>query len=285
MLIVTGVIEEICSLDPLDPLTRSQVDQALQDLDQWFAAQAKARRNLFARVDQAVREQDTDRVHQLLLLANATASHERTASEEATVAAATEYLSAVTARDRTAPRPALPGEVWSARQRVEKLLANLEGRRTMMTAEMCGLVDRLVREAEAAGDALDTGHQALIQRWVARANASNNQASALAASRHRPVWRKRATHESVARRLWIARPCPRCGAEPKQDCRRTEPRGIGQRYPRPHDERIQPILDERKAREQQGTCPTCGHPPGEACTTLNGGPHPERIASKNTAAS
>ncbi|MGE7437033.1 zinc finger domain-containing protein [Kitasatospora sp. NPDC001175] len=284
VVIVTGVVEEIRSLGPLDPLTRAQVDQALQDIDQWFATQAQARRDLFARLDHAVREQDSDRVHQLLLLANARASHERTASEETTAAAAAEHLAAVAARARAVPRPALPGEVVFARQRVEKLLANLEGRRTMMTAEMCGLVDRLVREAATAGDALSPGHQALIQRWVSRAEASNNQAAARE-TQYRLVNGAWTAKEKVSRRLWIARPCSRCGAQSGQDCRRDHPRGPGQRYLRPHDERLQPILDERKARERQGTCPICGRPPGEACATLNGGPHSERIARKNTATS
>ncbi|MFJ5927632.1 hypothetical protein ACIQF6_34055 [Kitasatospora sp. NPDC092948] len=272
VVVVTGIVEEIRSLGPLDPLIRSQVDQALQDLDQWFAVQAKARQDLFARIDQAVRDQESNRVHQLLLLANATASHERTTSEETTVAAAAEHLAATTARGRTA----LQGEVWFAQQRVDKLLANLEGRRTMMTAEMCGLVDRLVREAAIVGDALDPGDQALIERWAARAEASNNQAEARAA-RYRLVRGSWTPKEKVSRRLWIARSCPRCGAEAGQNCHATGLLG-------PHDERIQPILDERRARGLRGTCPACGQPPGEACTTTNGGPHTERIARKNKAA-
>nr|BEK63610.1 hypothetical protein KPHV_08370 [Kitasatospora purpeofusca] len=266
VVVVTGVVEEVRSLGPLDPPTRAQVHQALQHIDQWFAAQAQARRDLFTRLDHAVREQYTDRVRRLLLLTNATAAHERTALEDATAAGATEHLLAAAALDRAVPRPAPTGEAVLARQRVERLLANLEGRRTMMTAEMCGLVDRLVREAATAGDALGPGDRALVQRWVARAEAGSNQAAARAAAQHRLVRGAPTAQEKVSRRSWIARPCSRCGAEAGQHCQRAEARGAGRRHVRPHDERLQPILDERRARERQGTCPKCGRPPVKRAT-------------------
>jgi len=280
VVLVTGVVEEIRALGPLDPPTRSQVDQALQDLDQWFTVQAKARRDLFTRIDQAVQDQDTAEVRHLLLLANVRASHERTIDEEAALAAAAEHLAAVAARRRAAPQPGLPTPVVIARHRAGRLLDDLEGRRTMKADEMRALVDALVQEAATAGDALSPEDQELVQHWVARAGAGSNRTAARAASRDRPVSYSWSMHDKVARRFWIARSCPRCGAETGQDCQTAEPWRLA-----PHEERTQLILDERKARERQGTCPICGRPPGEACATLNGGPHPERIARKNKATS
>ncbi|GAA1234155.1 hypothetical protein GCM10009665_25520 [Kitasatospora nipponensis] len=278
VVLVTSVVEEIRALGPLDPPTRSQVDQALQDLDQWFTVQAKARRDLFTRIEQAVQDQDTAEVRHLLLLANVKASHERTVDEEAALVAAAEHLAAVAARRRAAPQPGLPTSVVIARHRAGSLLDDLEGRRSMETAELRALVDALVQEAATAGDALSPEDQALVQRWVARAG--SNRAVARAASRDRPVSYPWSMHDKVARRFWIARSCPRCGAEAGQDCQAAEPWRRG-----PHEERTQLILDERKARQRRGTCPVCGRPPGEACATTNGGPHPARMARKNRASS
>lgn len=110
-------------------------------------------------------------------------------------------------------------------------------------------------------------------------------------------------HEKVARRFWIRRCCPLCGAKGGQDC--TDPDeagGTAVRREHGHDERIEPIVKERegaakarRAREpedrrtQRGkasmvpayrlmkiSCPVCHAKPDAECA-LPAGSHQARL--------
>ncbi|OUC75665.1 hypothetical protein CA983_44265, partial [Streptomyces swartbergensis] len=69
-----------------------------------------------------------------------------------------------------------------------------------------------------------------------------------AAGPARPTGRKVPLHEKVARRFWIRRRCPLCGAKAGQDCTDPgEPGGEAVQREHGHDERIAPIPKEREA--------------------------------------
>ncbi|MFF9573484.1 hypothetical protein [Streptomyces sp. NPDC014685] len=66
------------------------------------------------------------------------------------------------------------------------------------------------------------------------------------------VWKKRAAlgpqeQLRVARRYWIQRSCPRCNAEQGRDCVLVEGPSSGKQRKDGHNERLQLVVDERKA--------------------------------------
>ncbi|MFD3841492.1 hypothetical protein ACFWWC_35330 [Streptomyces sp. NPDC058642] len=64
----------------------------------------------------------------------------------------------------------------------------------------------------------------------------------------RSTGRKVPLYEKVARRFWIRRHCPVCGAKTGQDCTDPgEPGGEAVQREHGHDERIAPIVTEREA--------------------------------------
>ncbi|WP_456302300.1 zinc finger domain-containing protein [Streptomyces chartreusis] len=82
--------------------------------------------------------------------------------------------------------------------------------------------------------------------------------------------------------------CSRCHAGPGKPCVLAEGTDASKVRPFPHDERVQPILDERKARQQTNptvvprpwryevTCPHCAQGPESRCKSP-GGPHRARV--------
>ncbi|ANZ15377.1 hypothetical protein SNOUR_10305 [Streptomyces noursei ATCC 11455] len=98
--------------------------------------------------------------------------------------------------------------------------------------------------------------------------------------------RKRPLREQVARRHWIQRGCPRCHAGKSEPCTVEDPAGTSKAPSEiPHDERLQPFIDERKAMQRKRrpwhvyevTCLDCGQGPDARCES-SGGPHTSRVA-------
>ncbi|WP_425507089.1 zinc finger domain-containing protein [Streptomyces rapamycinicus] len=100
-------------------------------------------------------------------------------------------------------------------------------------------------------------------------------------------------HKQVARRHWIKRNCPRCHAGKGADCAIGDGTGTGEVRAVPHDERLLPIVEERKNKAQQTprpwrvyevTCPDRGKAPGARCASPSGGVHRSRVdlARENT---
>ncbi len=96
---------------------------------------------------------------------------------------------------------------------------------------------------------------------------------------------RRPLHRQVARRYWIQRSCPRCHADQGKDCVLADGPDAGEVRNVPHDERLQPIVDERKAKQQQiprpwrvyeVTCPDCGQGYNSRCESP-AGPHRSRV--------
>jgi hypothetical protein len=55
----------------------------------------------------------------------------------------------------------------------------------------------------------------------------------------------------VARRFWTKRNCPHCKAPETKNCVADDKTGAGVLRKIPHDERVQLIIDEWKARRRQ----------------------------------
>ncbi|WP_177324164.1 zinc finger domain-containing protein [Streptomyces mirabilis] len=66
-----------------------------------------------------------------------------------------------------------------------------------------------------------------------------------------PSKQERPLHEQVARRFWSKRNCPRCQAPATKNCVADDETGAGVLRKDPHDERVQLIIDEGKARRRQ----------------------------------
>ncbi|WP_406481982.1 hypothetical protein [Streptomyces sp. NBC_01615] len=93
-------------------------------------------------------------------------------------------------------------------------------------------------------------------------------------------------HEQVARRYWIKRNCPRCQAEAGSNCVKDAQTGTGVVSRIAHDERLEPILAERKAKAERQrlapgacdiACPDCARLAGERCASPSGGVHRSRV--------
>jgi hypothetical protein len=151
-------------------------------------------------------------------------------------------------------------------------------------------VEGLIRAAAAAGDLLKPGQARDVEVWKRReADGPQN-----------PL------HWQVARRYWIQRNCPRCHADQGKNCVLVDGADVGKVRDSPHNERLQPIVDERKAKQkkaQQATvpshepmqsatdepkslerpwlayevpCPTCGRGDNSPCESPSG-PHRSRV--------
>ncbi|WP_420834390.1 zinc finger domain-containing protein [Streptomyces rapamycinicus] len=91
----------------------------------------------------------------------------------------------------------------------------------------------------------------------------------------------------------MKRNCPRCHAGKGADCAIGDGTGTGEVRAVPHDERLLPIVEERKNKAQQTprpwrvyevTCPDRGKAPGARCASPSGGVHRSRVdlARENT---
>ncbi|MFC9654125.1 hypothetical protein ACFTTY_36875, partial [Streptomyces sp. NPDC056937] len=155
VVVASRVCREIAALNPtgVDQATQAELAAAVQEADCWLEQQARARRALFSRLNDAVHAQKTKQVRELLIRVNATATHGRTEAEDAIVEAATDHVAALT-RGRQAPAPRRETHVGSraAHQRVGNILNNLRRRDVLvMTAEVRGLVKVLLQAAAEAG--------------------------------------------------------------------------------------------------------------------------------------
>ncbi|MFF3558262.1 hypothetical protein ACFYXL_33165 [Streptomyces tsukubensis] len=99
----------------------------------------------------------------------------------------------------------------------------------------------------------------------------------------------------IARRHWLPRNCPACNARSGQECYDDLPGGTRQLRFGGHDERLQPIQDQRKEKVRRRrenppppkpmpawrwemiTCPYCSSPPNVPCKEISS-PHRARVA-------
>ncbi|MCX4902333.1 hypothetical protein [Streptomyces sp. NBC_00892] len=298
VVVVTRVCREIAAVTGLDEETQAGLADIVSDAERWLAGQAEVRRELFSGLEEAVAAGNIEQVRQLLVRANATASHDRTDAETAIAAEASEHL-AVFARQRQATAAARLAEregieASRAADRVQTLLARLEkGGIDQPLKAMRKVVQDLAYAAVEAHDHLDAHQQEQISSWKARAGIGRRPARAERAARSK---RKPPLHEKVGRDRWFKKPCPRCHAAKDKECINDDKVGSGRLRQIPHDERLQLIINGRKNRAEPNTqrprprpqpqpswqvmdvaCPDCNAAPGSRCKPRGVHPHQVRV--------
>ncbi|MGW1106135.1 zinc finger domain-containing protein [Streptomyces sp. NPDC002540] len=253
IVVVTRVCREIAAVTGLDEGTQTELTKAVSDTERWLAGQAEVRRELFLGLEEAVAAGNIEQVRQLMVRADATASHDRTDAESAIAAEASEHL-AVLARQRQAAAAARLAEregieAGRAARHVQMLLMRLEkgglGPKTMRK-----VVQDLAYAAVEAHDHIDAHQQEQISSWKARAGIGRRPTRAERATRPK---RKPPLHEKVGRDRWLKKPCPRCHAAKDKECTNDDKGSIGRLRRIPHDERLQLIINGRKDQAEPNT--------------------------------
>ncbi|ONK09296.1 hypothetical protein STBA_71510 [Streptomyces sp. MP131-18] len=280
VVVVTRVCRDIAAVTGLDAELKEQLTAAVADAQDWLGQQAEVRRDLFSRLADAVAGGQTKEARVLLIRVNATASHDRTEEEDDIVGTAADYLDAVAS---------------AAADRVKALLSDLRRRRRfdMSATELRLLVQEIIQAAAQAGELLGTYEKSQIAAWTARMGLGTpTPTSARAPAASAPAGRRtqrRPLHAQVARRHWYKSSCPRCQAGKGENCVIDDEARTGEVRNVPHNERLQLIVDERKAQQKRTrpwrvyevTCPDCGQGDGERCRTP-GGPHRSRVERAKT---
>ncbi|UXY33240.1 hypothetical protein [Streptomyces sp. HUAS TT20] len=280
VVVVNRVLGEIAAVTGVSQQTQAELDTAVAGANRWLEGQAEVRRDLFARLDEAVAARRTKQIRELLARVNATASHDRTDTEDVIAAAAADYMTAFTSE---------------AYERVRGILDGLSRTgRHLQPAQMRPLVEKAIQAAADAGSLTGDREAIQIAYWKERAGLNQPTSpsparparAAPAGDQQQP--RRRNLHKQVARRYWIKRSCPRCHAGQGHNCVIDNQTSTGEVRNVPHDERLQPILEERKAKQQQQTpppspwrvydvtCPDCSQGPDARCESP-GGPHRSRV--------
>jgi hypothetical protein len=145
VVVVNRVRGEIAAVTGVSQQTQADLDTAVAEANRWLEGQAEVRRDLFARLDEAVAAQRTKQTRELLARVNATSSHDRTDTdtdtdtdtEDVIAAAAADYMTAFTSE---------------AYQRVRGILDDLSRTgRHLQPAQMRPLVEKAIRAAADAG--------------------------------------------------------------------------------------------------------------------------------------
>lgn len=285
IVVVARLCDQIAGVTGVKEETQAQLAAAVADARHWLEQQAEVRRSLLAGLDAAVAAGHTPRVRTLLTHVNMTAIPDRTEEEIRVVGTAADHLASVAS---------------AAAERVHALLEDLRSLpRNLAADRLRPQVQQLIQAAAEAGRLLGPRQEIQIATWKARAGL-DKLAPAQTASPRVPVKttapgapveqprRRPQLHKQVARRHWMKTSCPRCRVGSGQECVVDD----GSRDPQvrhvPHDERLQPIIDERRERQRnqpkppppwrvyEVTCPACGQGADARCTTP-GGPHRSRV--------
>jgi hypothetical protein len=133
----------------------AELDAAVAEANRWLEGQAEVRRDLFARLDEAVAARRTKQIRELLARVNATASHDRTDTEDVIAAAAADYMTAFTSE---------------AYERVRDILDDLSRTgRHLQPAQMRPLVEKAIQAAADAGSLTGDREAIQIAYWKERA--------------------------------------------------------------------------------------------------------------------
>lgn len=257
-----SVCREVPQLAGVSPRLREQLDSALRSGLLWLDKKAEARRELFDSLEQAVAEKRAGKIKKLVRHARGATKDTRSEEESRVIAAADGCLTDIAA---------------ARSKRLNTLLDDLDQLPPDPDPDVLRIkVRELLRAASEAGN-IGPQRQAKVRVWRERVRhiASTPQPEP---EKRRP----RQLHEQVTHKKWLSRHCARCGANTGEKCAAdTRP---GEVLQVPHDERLQPIIDEREKQQRlrrpwrvyEVTCPECGQEPEQRCTT-SGGPHPSRV--------
>ncbi|MFE4256278.1 hypothetical protein ACFRU3_44035 [Streptomyces sp. NPDC056910] len=228
------VCGEIEDLTGVERELQEQLEAAVRHARVWLVEQNEARRRLFDNLKKAVAEQRPGRVRRLLLRVNGTAAEDRTEAEAVVYERATKYFESLDdlTRDAVEAEAATEKEARKAAARVRSALQGLR-RYDAYTSDLRPQVEGLLRSATLAGELLKPGEARRVEVW------KNRVAEGPQAPLH------------VARRYWIQRGCPRCHADQGVNCVLVEEPDSGKVRKDPHNERLQLIVDERKAEQKK----------------------------------
>ncbi|MEU5902505.1 zinc finger domain-containing protein [Streptomyces venezuelae] len=260
-----ALAESVCcdipELAGVSPQLQEQLDAALRSGLLWIEKETGERRALFTSLEQAVIEKRAGKVKKLLRQAKTVARDAWSEEERRVFAAADGCLTAIAA---------------ARIKRLDALLDDLDQLSPDPSPDVLRIkVRELLRAASEAGS-IGRHRQAKVKAWRQRLRQT---AGPLQPGREK---RLPQLHRQLTRKRWLERRCPRCGADSGQQCAVDSTPGEMRQVP--HDERLKPIIDERKAQQRsrrpwrvyEVTCPDCGQEPEQRCTTL-GGPHRSRV--------
>jgi hypothetical protein len=189
VVVVHRVCREISGLSGASSTTQAELADAVRDARQWLEGQADVRRELFARLDEAVTAQNAQQARVLLARANATAAHDRTEDEGRIAGAAADFMAAQSRVKEAADAERVMEEAEekmaeltarAAFETVRRVLRNLRHRprRHMSRATLHSQVQLLVEEAAKAGTYVTASQRQEIDRWVKRAERAQSSESA-----------------------------------------------------------------------------------------------------------
>lgn len=226
------VCEEIEGLTGVEGELQEQLEAAVRHARVWLVEQNEERRRLFDNLKRAVSEQRPGRVRRLLIRVNATAAENRTAAESAVYEWAIKYFGSLDDLTRNAveAEAATEKEAKKAAARVRSAFHRLRGY-DAYTFDLCPQVEELLQSAALAGELLKPGEARRVEVWKKRAALGPQE------------------QLRVARRYWIQRSCPRCKAGQGKNCVLVEGSSSGKARKDGHIERLQLIVDERKAAQ------------------------------------
>ncbi|MFI0155898.1 zinc finger domain-containing protein [Streptomyces lydicus] len=231
------VVKQVCGdiedLTGVDGELQEQLEAAVRHAKIWLVEQNEERCKLFDKLRRAVAEQKPGRVRRLLIRVNATASEDRTDPESAVYERAIEYFESLDdlTRDAVEAEADTEKEAQKAAARVRSALHRLRGY-DAYTFDLRPQVEELLRSAASPGELLTRSEARRVEVWKKRAAAGPQE------------------QLRVARRYWIQRSCPRCNAQQGKDCVLAEGPSSGKPRKDGHNERLQLVLDERKAAQK-----------------------------------
>ncbi|MFF3015466.1 hypothetical protein [Streptomyces sp. NPDC057939] len=302
--VVSRLCDEMAALLAENP-DDGRLSEVIEDARSWLGGQADVRRKLFHELGEAVPRAQVRRIRQLLVQANATAGHGRTAQETRIVEAAAAHLAAcgadllvLDAKQKQEVRARASAK--QARKYLERLAGFGRLERRSPGPGTRKIVERMARCATEAGDLLKTDEVQRITAWKVRAGLTGPQGELSEQGSGTPEEKPRAkqppAREQVARRFWLKEPCPRCFAVVGKDCYNDDRTGKKRTRAQPHPERLRHILARRaSARRPQRTpvppdtqevlsvdCPDCGSRPGQLCRSPRGSHRGrvERVSSR-----
>lgn len=231
--VVKQVCADIKDLTGVDEELQEQLEAAVRHARIWLVEQDKARRKLFDDLKKAVAEQKPGRVRRLLIGVNATASEDRTDAESVVYEWATAYFASLDdlTRDAVEAQADTEKEAQRAAARVRSALQRLRGYDTYMPG-LRPQVEEFLRSAALAGELLTRGEARRVEVWKERAALGPRE------------------QLRVARRYWVRQNCPRCNAPQGEDCVLVEGPSSGKPRKDGHNERLQLVLNERKAAQE-----------------------------------
>ncbi|MCX5434754.1 hypothetical protein OHU11_42000 (plasmid) [Streptomyces sp. NBC_00257] len=227
------VCEEIEGLTGVEGELQKQLEAAVRHARIWLVEQNKERRRLFDSLKRAVSEQRPGRVRRLLIRVNATAAEDRTEAESAVYEWAIKYFGSLDdlTRDAVEAEAATETEAKKAAARVRSAFGRLRGY-DAYTFDLRPQVEELLESAALARGLLKRGEARRVEVWKKRAALGPQE------------------QLHVARRYWIQRSCPRCNAEQGKNCVLVEGPNSGKARKDGHNERLQLIVDERRAKKK-----------------------------------